>query len=71
MTSRISRGLSFLDRFLTVGIFAALAIGAAVGYFFQTGVDRFNAALMLGEHTNRLIAAGLIRMMYPPPGSSA
>jgi ACR3 family arsenite transporter len=43
-----------------------MAVGVAIGYFLQAGVDRFNAALTLGEHTNLLIAAGLILMMYPP-----
>jgi arsenite transporter len=58
--------LSFLDRYLTVWIFAAMALGVAIGFAFQSGVDRFNAALTVGQHTNLLIAAGLILMMYPP-----
>ncbi len=66
MKRNIARKMSLLDRYLTVWIFAAMILGVAIGYLFQAGVDRFNAALTVGEHTNLLIAAGLILMMYPP-----
>lgn len=62
----IARKLSLLDRYLTVWIFGAMGLGVLLGYLFQDGVERFNASLTVGEHTNLLIAAGLILMMYPP-----
>ena len=63
---KISSRMSLLDRYLTLWIFIAMGIGVAVGYFLQSGVERFNTALTIGEHTNLLIAVGLILMMYPP-----
>ena len=62
----VAANLSFLDRYLAVWIFLAMGLGVAVGYLFRTGVERFNAALTVGDHTNLLIAVGLILMMYPP-----
>ncbi len=66
MTESLTRKLSFLDRYLTVWIFAAMGIGVALGYLFQGSVEAFNERLTIGEHTNVLIAIGLILMMYPP-----
>jgi ACR3 family arsenite transporter len=62
----VAKNLSFLDRYLAVWIFVAMGLGVALGYLFQTGVERFNQALTVGVHTNLLIEVGLILMMYPP-----
>ena len=62
----LTRKLSFLDRYLTVWIFVAMGLGVVLGYLFPAGIVRFNEVLTVGEHTNLLIAVGLILMMYPP-----
>ena len=61
----VTKKLSFLDRYLTIWIFAAMAIGVAIGYLFPAGVTNFNTAVSIGT-TNIPIAVGLILMMFPP-----
>jgi len=58
------RKLGFLDRYLTVWIFAAMAVGVAWGHFYP-GVADFWDRFSVGS-TSIPIAAGLILMMYPP-----
>jgi ACR3 family arsenite transporter len=59
-----SKKLNFLDNYLTLWIFIAMAIGISIGYFIPSFAKSINN--LSSGSTNIPIAIGLIIMMYPP-----
>jgi ACR3 family arsenite transporter len=64
MSRAEGKQLSFIDRFLTLWIFLAMALGVLLGYY-TPAVTGFIAGMQIGT-TSVPIAIGLILMMYPP-----
>ena len=66
MNVQVRRRLSFLDRYLTLWIFLAMAAGVLLGYFAPSVGDGIGSLRPEGTQTSIPIALGLILMMYPP-----
>ena len=65
MSDAVARNMSFMDRYLTVWIFAAMGLGVLLGNFVIHDPAAFFAPMTVGT-TNLPLAIGLIIMMYPP-----
>jgi ACR3 family arsenite transporter len=65
MSEHVAKKLSFLDRYLTLWIFLAMAVGVGLGRF-APGVAGLIDSIKMDETTSLPIALGLILMMYPP-----
>lgn len=65
MSDAVAKNMSFMDRYLTVWIFAAMGLGVLLGNFVIHDPAAFFAPMTVGT-TNLSLAIGLIIMMYPP-----
>ena len=65
MSDAVSKNMSFMDRYLTVWIFAAMGLGVLLGNLVISDPEAFFAPMTVGT-TNLPLAIGLIVMMYPP-----
>ena len=66
MAEKLTKQLSFLDRYLTLWIFLAMGVGVALGYVVPAFGNWIGALRPAGTQTSIPIAVGLILMMYPP-----